>query len=158
MPNILFICTANQCRSPMAEAILRRKLDGARYLGDGWTVASAAVWGEAGLPATRLAIQVAGEHGLELERHRSQRVEDLDLAEYDLIIAMQVGHQEALRAEFPGLADRIHLLSELSGPSYGVRDPAGGDLDDVRRTYAEIERLINDGFDAMQVKLEGEGG
>ena len=85
-------------------------------------------------------------NGLDLYSHRSQRVEDLDLNSFDLILVMQVGHQEGLRAEFPDLAERINLLSEMSGPPYGVSDPAGEDLETYRRTWTEIEGLIEGGF------------
>ena len=129
----------------MAEVLFKQKLSESGMT-DGWTVESAAAWGRAGEPATENAHQVAVENGLDLYSHRSQRVEDLDLNAFDLILVMQVGHQEGLRAEFPDLAERIHLLSEMSGPPYGVSDPAGGDIERYRRTWAEIERLLEDGF------------
>ena len=145
MSKILFVCTANQCRSPMAEVLFKQKLLEAGMT-DGWTVESAAAWGRAGEPATENARQVAAENGLYLYSHRSQRVEDLELNAFDLILVMQVGHQEGLRAEFPDLAERIHLLSEMSGPPYGVSDSAGEDIERYRRTWNEIEGLIKAGF------------
>jgi protein-tyrosine phosphatase len=116
---------------------------------DGWTVASAAAWGRAGEPATENARQIAAENGLDLYSHRSQRVEGLDLNAFDLILVMQVGHQEGLRAEFPDLAERIYLLSEMSGPPYDVSDPAGESIERYRRTWAEIEGLIEAGFEEI---------
>ena len=145
MPKILFVCTANQCRSPMAEVLFKQKLSENKNP-DNWTVESAAAWGSSGDRATENARQVAAESGLDLDPHRSQRVEDLDLNSFDLILVMQVGHQEGLRAEFPDLAERINLLSEMSGPPYGVSDPAGEDLETYRRTWTEIEGLIEGGF------------
>ena len=145
MPRILFVCTANQCRSPMAEVLFKQMLSEKKNP-DGWTVESAAAWGSSGEPATENARQVAADHGLDLDQHRSQRVEDLDLKSFDLILVMQTGHQEGLRAEFPDLAERIRMLAEMSGSPYGVRDPAGEDLERYQRTWAEIERLLEDGF------------
>lgn len=129
----------------MAEVLFKHKLSEGKNP-DGWTVESAAAWGRAGEPATENARKVAVENDLDLESHRSQRVEDLDLNSFDLILVMQVGHQEGLRTEFPDLAERIHLLAEMSGPPYGVRDPAGEDIERYRRTWAEIEGLIEGGF------------
>lgn len=129
----------------MAEVLFKQKLSEKGGL-DGWVVESAAAWGASGERATENARQVAAENGLDLDPHRSQRVEDLDLNAFDLILVMQAGHQEGLRTEFPHLAERIHLLSELSGPPYDVRDPAGEDLETYRRTWQEIERLLEDGF------------
>lgn len=145
MSKIIFVCTANQCRSPMAEVLFKQKLSESGMI-DGWTVESAAAWGPSGERATENASQVAFENDLDLEPHRSQRVEDLDLNAFDLILVMQAGHQEGLRAEFPDLAERIRLLSEMSGPPYDVRDPVGEDLETYRRTWSEIERLIGGGF------------
>jgi protein-tyrosine-phosphatase len=148
MPKILFICTANQCRSPMAEVLFKRKLSEKKNP-DGWTVESAAAWGASGERATENARQVAAENDLNLDAHRSQRVEDIDLDAFDLILVMQAGHKEGLRTEFPHLAERIHLLSEMSGPPYDVRDPAGEDIESYRRSWDEIERLLDNGFERI---------
>lgn len=148
MPKILFVCTANQIRSPIAEALFKHELSKQDQL-DHWVVQSAATWGPAGQRASVLAREVAAENGLNLDTHRSQRVEDLDLGTFDLILVMQAGHLEALRAEFPDLRDRIQLLSDMAGPAYGVKDPAGGDLETHRKTWQEIERLIEGGFEEI---------
>ncbi|MGA9533361.1 MAG: hypothetical protein WBR18_11650 [Anaerolineales bacterium] len=153
MPSILFVCTANQCRSPIAEAIFRRKVMAAGK-GEDWRVGSAATWGQAGQPASEKARQVAEENGFDLSHHRSRRVDDLDLAAIDLMLVMESGHQEALRAEFPQLADRIQLLTSMAGPAYDVRDPVGGDVEGYRRTWAEIASLIERGFERMMVQAE----
>ena len=129
----------------MAEVLFKQKLSEQKNP-DGWRVESAAAWGPSGERATENARQLAAENGLDLDAHRSQRVEDLDLNSFDLILVMQAGHQEGLRAEFPDLAERIHLLTEMSGPPYGVRDPAGEDIERYRRTWTEIEGLIEAGF------------
>jgi protein-tyrosine-phosphatase len=148
MPSILFVCTANQCRSPMAEVLFKQKLS-ERSNPDGWTVESAAAWGASGERATENARQVAAENDLDLDPHRSQRVEDIDLNAFDLILVMQAGHQEGLRTEFPHLAERIRLLSEMSGSHYDVRDPAGEDIESYLRTWNEIEGLIDAGFERI---------
>jgi protein-tyrosine phosphatase len=132
----------------MAEVLFKKQLLEAGMT-DGWTVESAAAWGRAGEPATENARQVAAENGLDVDSHRSQRVEDIDLNSFDLILVMQVGHQEGLRAEFPDLAERIYLLSEMSGPPYGVSDPAGENIERYRRTWTEIEGLIEAGFEEI---------
>jgi len=129
----------------MAEVLFKQKLSESKNP-DSWTVVSAAAWGASGERATENARQVALESGLDLDSHRSQRVEDLELNAFDLILVMQAGHQEGLRTEFPHLAKRIHLLSRMSGPPYDVRDPAGEDIETYRRTWDEIERLLDDGF------------
>ena len=132
----------------MAEALFKETLS-KRGLSDDWVATSAAAWGSAGQPTTLEAQQVAVEHGLDLENHRSQRVDDLDLGAYDLILVMEANHQEALRVEFPDLSNRIHLLSAMAGPAYDIRDPYGTDFDAYDRTWAEIERLLESGFERI---------
>jgi protein-tyrosine phosphatase len=129
----------------MAEVLFKEALS-KRGLSDDWVVASAATWGPSGHPTTIEARTIAAEHDLDLENHGSQRVDDLDMEAYDLILVMEANHQEALRVEFPDLSNRIHLLSSMSGPSSDVRDPYGTDLEAYGRTWDEIAGLIEGGF------------
>lgn len=133
----------------MAEVLFKRRFS-QEQLSDGWVVESAATWGPSGQRATQLARDVAAANGLDLNPHRSQRVDELDLASFDLILVMQAGHQEALRAEFPDLAGRVHLLASMAGPAYGVKDPVGGDLEIYQKTWLEIERLVEEGFEEIR--------
>ena len=132
----------------MAEALFVRELS-KRELSDDWEVQSAATWGSAGQRATQLARDVAAANGLDLDPHRSQRVDDLDMNSFDLILVMQASHQEALHAEFSDLADRVHMLSSMAGPAYGIGDPAGSDLETYQNTWEEIEWLIEEGFEEI---------
>ncbi len=152
MPKILFVCTANQCRSPMAEVLFRRKLAQAGIEPD-WTVSSAGAWAMEAEPATADAQQVAAEHGLDLSQHRSRSVEALDLDGFDLILVMTAGHLEALRTEFPEVGDRVERLAAMAGPPYDVADPVGAGLEAYRETWAELERLIDQGFDAIRARV-----
>jgi protein-tyrosine-phosphatase len=68
------------------------------------------------------------------------------LAEADLVLTMTRGHAEALAVEFPKERYKIHLLSEMTGPPYDIRDPYGGTLAQYRRTASELARLIERGW------------
>ncbi len=99
MANILIVCTANICRSPVVEALLADRLEKEGYLD--WQVASAGTWAMEGHRASHFSVEVLDEHGLDISGHRSSPVslEVLDWA--DLVLCLASGHAEALRAEFP---------------------------------------------------------
>ena len=148
MPSILLICTANQCRSPIAEALLRRQLT-EHEPNTSWTVESAGTWATGTRPAHMQMCRVAGEVGLDLSRHRARNVEDLALETYDLILTMEQSHKEALQVEFPAVRKRVYQLTEMVGMQYDVADPIGGGVDDFRRTLNELQRLISFGLPRM---------
>jgi len=139
MPTILFVCTANICRSPVAEALFADWVRRQGLPGE-WRVRSAGTWAEAGAPASSYSREVLAEQGLDLAAHRAQRVEGPLLAEADLVLCMTRSHAEALRAEFPQYAERIRLLSHMVGFSYDVADPYGG----PRRGYEEMVTELRD--------------
>ncbi len=144
MPTILFVCTANICRSPVAEALFadwvrRQGLPGSEQPG-GWRVLSAGTWADPGAPASTYSREVLAEQGLDLAAHRAQRVEGALLAQADLVLCMTRSHAEALRAEFPQYAGRLALMSSIGGSSYDVVDPYGG----PRRGYEEMVKELRD--------------
>ncbi len=144
MPNILFVCTANICRSPMAEALFADWVKRNRPPGE-WHVASAGTWAEDGLPASENAVTVMAERGLDLARHRSRAVSEPLLARASLVLCMTASHAEALRAEFPQHTGRVKQVSELVGLKFDVLDPYGGPLEGYARTAAELEELMERG-------------
>lgn len=156
MPSVLIICTANICRSPMAEVLLRREIAQAGVPGE-WRIGSAGTWAENGIAASEHGITVMAERGLDTGRHRSRMVTEKLLADADLVLTMTSGHAEALRAEFPEYAEKIYLLSEMSGPAYDVQDPYMGPLRAYQRTADEIEGLVKRGLPKI-VELAQKGG
>lgn len=145
MPSILIICTANQCRSPVAEALLRRQL-AEQTDHEAWRVESAGTWAAGARPAHPQMCQVAREAGIDLSRHRARNVEALVLTAYDLILTMEQSHKEALQIEFPAVRNRIYQLTEMVGLTYDVADPIGGSMDDFRGTVHELDRLLQFGL------------
>jgi len=122
MPSILFVCTANRFRSPLAAAILKKYLLESGERGE-WQVASAGTWTAPGQPAISLLEPVAGSLGLDLSLHRSVQVDGQLLAAHDLILVMEPGHKEALQVEFPALREQVYLLSDVvEGKKYAVPD------------------------------------
>jgi protein-tyrosine-phosphatase len=122
---ILFVCTGNQIRSPLAAAIFKRHLFESG-LQNGYRVESAGTWTLPGQSAAALARVTALRMGFNLEEHRSRLVEIGILSEARLVIVMEHGQKEALEVEFPRVRGKVHLLSQLAGaPPYDIPDPAG---------------------------------
>lgn len=149
MPAVLFVCTANQCRSPMAGALLRSRLEQQGDAGS-WQIESAGVWATEGIPALENARIALRERGLSLDPHRSRNVDQVPLYSFDLILTMEQGQKEALRAAFPEIAARIYLLSELAGPAYSIPDPVGGTLADFYGTIRELDDLLERGLERIR--------
>ena len=142
MPAVLFVCTANRIRSPLAEHLLRRRL-AHDPLTASWRVDSAGAWTFPDLPALSVATQAGAELGVDLSEHRSTRVEDLNLHRYDLILTMERGQRDALRVEHPDVAERIITVSEATtGYDFDVADPPGHTAAAVRATAHELDDLL----------------
>jgi protein-tyrosine phosphatase len=107
---ILFVCTGNTCRSPMAEALLRH------HLGDhtALTVASVGTIGWNGYPATPHAVEVLAERGVDLHSHISRKISRAEVERSDLIVAMTRKHGWAVAAHEPAAANRTFLLGEIT--------------------------------------------
>jgi len=145
MPSILFICTANQFRSPLAAAFLLKQI-GSDQRSDDWSVGSAGTWTKPGLPAASLAIQIAKRLDLPgLDGHRTRLVSQELLEGYDLILMMETGQLEAIASEFHAVFGRSMLLSEVvDGIPYDIPDPV--DLrNDPNEVASELQMLIEKG-------------
>jgi len=150
---ILFVCTGNVCRSPMAAGFLREHLrrEGRQ---DDLRVRSAGTWTVEGRPASAYALQVMVERGLDISDHRSRILTARDVEEADLILVMAQSHREAIEVEFPQARGKTYLLSEMAGRSYDISDPGGAPLAVYRRCADELENLIEKGYERI-VELAG---
>ena len=123
MPSVLFVCTANQYRSPVAAACFHKLLQH-QHAELGWRVGSAGAWTFSEQPVLPEAVQNAFLLGLKIESHRTQVVEQDLLKNYDLILVMEKGHKEAIGIEFPFTRQHIYLLSEMvDGIPFDIPDP-----------------------------------
>lgn len=138
---ILFVCTGNTCRSPLAEGVARH-LMARRTLRDvEVTSAGTSAWPDA--PASDGALLVALEHGIDLSDHRARQLSPELVAKSDVILAMGPHHVE--RAEALGGVGRTWLLTGYVDAvrARPVRDPFGGDLETYRATFDEMAEEID---------------
>ncbi|MEZ4511957.1 MAG: hypothetical protein R3C62_08775 [Chloroflexota bacterium] len=151
------VCTANICRSPVAEGLLRDRLQ-KRGLAD-WTVSSAGTWAQLKRGASQNSVIAMSERGLDISNHSAQMVEAKHLREVDLVLCMETGHAEALRAEFHQYAPKIHLLTEMAGRYYSISDPYGQSLSAYKLMANEVEEIIDEGLEEIiRLAEENAGG
>lgn len=145
MPSVLFVCTANQFRSPLAVAGLRDLVE-KENLPEEWRVDSAGTWTKPGLPASTLAVQIARRLGLRgLEDHVTRQVDRELLENSDLILVMERGHLEAINSEFPFDSGRLRLLSQIvDGKQYDIPDPAY-QADDPDEVASQLITIVQRG-------------
>ncbi len=149
MPTIVFVCTANRYRSPLAAACFRKELQERKMKGD-WQVLSAGTWGTGRLPAASEALRDADRMGLDISGHASHGVHAELMRAADLVIVMEQEQKEELQTEFPPYADKVYLLSEVTtGKAYDIPDPVTPMLADNGVVTQEISELIHRGFERI---------
>lgn len=148
MPSILFVCKANQFRSPLAAAFFKQLLAEKRLAGS-WQVGSAGVLATPGLPAVSSAVAAAQKLGLDLSGHRAMRVTEQLLSEYDLILVMEANQKEALQSEFPAFYEQIYLLSHvLERRSYDFPDAFDSEQE-AAEISVDLHTLLQRGLDSI---------
>jgi len=148
MPSILFVCTANRFRSPIAAIAFARQVV---KRGDDHhiSISSAGTWTVTGLPATSDALKQAQKYSLNLSLHKSRLISQEILSESDLVLVMDANHKEGITHEFPAVANKVYLLSEVSnGASYDIPDPYSTD-ESPAVVAREIIELIDRNYDQI---------
>jgi protein-tyrosine-phosphatase len=176
---VLFVCTGNSCRSPMAEGILKKMLEENKL--DNFEVGSAGTSSLDGAFPSLFAIEVAKTQNVDLTRHRSHQLNQQILRKADLILAMSNEHLERIRnmnekalkktyllkafpqhhptsspeapARHPSGEDLSTTENENKSPGLSyIKDPIGGSIEDYNRCFLEIEKEIRRIFPELIIK------
>ena len=142
---ILFICTGNTCRSPLAAALASQASEQADL-----RFQSAGLQALPGLPASEGSQVVAAEHGISLVDHRSRSINQAMHQDVDWVIGMTRSHVAMFKARFPIFPGRIGLLGEpgldlaqrATPDAMQINDPYGGHLAEYRAMAEQVGRLV----------------
>ncbi len=145
MSMILFVCTGNVCRSPMAVGLLRHRLS-EEGLEAGRQVLSAGVWAIDNAPPSDNAIAVMAERGIDIRDHVAHTITADDVVEADLILVMSREHEQMIRLTWPQYGWKVHRLSEMSGKHRDVADPYGASMAEYRTCVETLSEYIDQGF------------
>lgn len=152
---ILFVCTGNQCRSPMAEGLfndmLRTRLG---IKSKEFTVSSCGTAGFEGVPATDEAIKTAKEDGIDITHHRSRSLSEQFLKDSDIVFVMSNHHLNFIETFYPKYCSKVYLLKEyalrgranLNIPRYNldIPDPIGKKIEAYREVQKELKFIFNE--------------
>lgn len=133
---LIFVCTGNTCRSPMAEAIYKN-LDKETEI----TVFSRGLVVLFREPINPKAEVVLKKHDLDINKHISKGLKEFDMDDNTLILTMTDAHKRKLLDDYPN-AKNVYTIKEYVGETGDVVDPYGGSLVEYEECYVELSRLV----------------
>lgn len=144
--NILFVCTGNTCRSPMAEGILKSMLSEK----DNIQVLSGGIFAPQGAGASENAILAMREKGIDISAHTAQNINPDVIGEADLILTMTHSHKQMLIAAFDDeIKDKVYTVCEYADMDGDISDPYGGDI----VCYKECAGMLSDAIGKIYDKI-----
>ncbi|MGI6580413.1 MAG: low molecular weight protein arginine phosphatase [Saccharofermentanales bacterium] len=137
--HILFVCTGNTCRSPMAAAIFNSY---AERENKNWFAISAGLATESGLPVTLEAKLALKAVGINLEDHRSRQLDEKMMKEAKIVLTMTATQRDLLHIYYPDKAEKIMTVYDFIGMEGDIRDPYGSSLEIYQETAETLISLM----------------
>lgn len=148
--NILFVCTGNTCRSPMAAALMNKI---ASENDMDVTAESAGLFAQSGDPASENAVLAMEEFDIDISAHKARPITDGLVINSDLILTMTEGHKALIAGMAP---EKTFTICEYAGSGGEISDPYGGDLDDYRECAQEIYDCLTDIAERIYDEMQGD--
>lgn len=147
---LIYVCTGNTCRSPMAEVIFKNldQESEVKVFSRGLVV----LFGEPINPKAEIVLK---KHDLEINNHISKGLKESEIDDTTLILAMTQAHQRKIMEAFPNAKD-VFTIKEYAGESGDVVDPYGGTLVDYEDCYIELARLVKKTIYKLNDEIEKE--
>ena len=144
MDKIVFICTGNTCRSPMAEGLFKA-LNGEQKTG--LEAISAGIFTNNGMPASENAVIVAKELGADISNHKSQMLNGDIVNDAKYLVCMTGAHYDQILLKFPNVSDKLFTLLPTD-----IDDPFGGNINEYRSCATQIKSAVESIIERLSKK------
>ena len=132
---VLFVCTGNTCRSPMAEYYFNSEIK--KNGGKSAVAGSCGLFANPGEPMSKNALEVLASKNIAGGEHRSRQIDTDVVKNSDLVCAVTSRHEARLKQRFPEFAEKISAMAEEIG------DPFGGSLESYERCFESIQKSVD---------------